>query len=103
MTWPVVSGSATSKSSSGTPPPNGSSGPTLPRTWLPDRHVGEVDDHVGALGQAHEEPVPVVGGEVHRRGEEAALVADRHTSTPGIWLKSRIRKRDWQPLRTRNR
>jgi hypothetical protein len=26
-----------------------------------------------------------------------------HTSTPGIALKSRIRKRDWQPFRKRNR
>jgi hypothetical protein len=24
------------------------------------------------------------------------------TSTPGIWLKSRIRKRDWQPFRKRS-
>jgi hypothetical protein len=32
MTWPGVVGSATSKSSPGTPPPNGSSGPTLPST-----------------------------------------------------------------------
>ena len=44
---------------------------------VPDRHVGEVDDQVGPLGQAHEQPVAVVGGEVHRGGEEAALVADR--------------------------
>ena len=44
---------------------------------VPDGHVGEVDDQVGPLGQAHEEPVAVVGGEVHRGGEEAALVADR--------------------------
>ena len=42
-----------------------------------DRHVGEVDDQVGPLGQAHQQPVAVVGGEVDRGGEEAALVADR--------------------------
>jgi len=32
ITWPVVAGWAGSKSSPGTPPPKGSSGPTLPRT-----------------------------------------------------------------------
>ena len=57
--WPVVSGSATSKSSTGSPPPKGSSGPTLPSTWLPDGHVGEVDDQVGPLGEAHQQPVVV--------------------------------------------
>ena len=32
MTWPVDVGSAAGKSTPGIPPPNGSSGPTLPRT-----------------------------------------------------------------------
>ena len=85
------------------PPPNGSSGPTLRRTWLPTGHVGEVDDDVGPLRQAHQQPVAVVGGEVDRRGEEAALVADLPDLDPGMLLKSRIRKRDWQPLRKRRR
>ena len=76
MTWPVVSGSAASKSSSGIPPPNGSSGPTLPEDVAADRHVREVDDDVGALGQAHEDPVVVIRRDVHRRRQEAALVAD---------------------------
>ena len=58
------------------PPPNGSSGPTLPSTWFPDRHVREVHDQVGPLGEPHQEPAGVVGGQVHRRSQEAALVAD---------------------------
>ena len=41
-----------------------------------DRDVGEIDDQVGALGEADEQPVAVVGGEVDRRREESALVAD---------------------------
>ena len=40
------------------------------------RHVGEVHDQVGALGQPHQQPVVVVGGQVDRGREEAALVAD---------------------------
>ena len=58
------------------PPPNGSSGPTLREHVAARGDVGEVDDHIGAFGQAHEQPVAVVGREVDRRGEEAALVPD---------------------------
>ena len=39
------------------------------------RDVGEIDDHVGALGQAHQQPV-AGSREVDRRREETALVAD---------------------------
>ena len=59
----------------GTPPPNGSSGPRLPRTCLPSGHVREVHDDVRTLGQAHEQGV-ARGRHVHRRGQEATLVAD---------------------------
>jgi hypothetical protein len=41
-----------------------------------DRHACEVHDQVGALSEAHQEPVVVVGGQVDRCGEEATLVAD---------------------------
>ena len=40
------------------------------------RDVGEVHDDVGTLGQAHQQPVAVVRGEVDWRGQEPALVAD---------------------------
>ena len=76
MTWPVCPGRRPAKSTPGTPPPNGSSGPTLPEDVVADRHVGEVDDQVGPFGQAHQQPVAVGGGQVDRRGQEAALVAD---------------------------
>jgi hypothetical protein len=38
--------------------------------------VREVDDHVGPLGEAHQEAVAVSRGEIDRRCEEPALVAD---------------------------
>src|ERR687898_565322 len=41
MTWPVVAGSPTGKSTPGTPPPNGSSGPPLPSTGVPHGTVVE--------------------------------------------------------------
>ena len=44
-------------------------------------HVGEVDDEVGPFGQAHQQPVAVVGGEVDGCGEEASFVADRLSRT----------------------
>ena len=50
---------------------------------VPDRDVREVDDHVGPLGEAHQQPVAVIGGQIHRRGEEAALVADLPHLHPG--------------------
>ena len=62
--------------SPGSPPPNGSSGPTLREDVAADRHVREVDDQVGPLGEAHQQPVAVDRGEVDRRRQEAALVAD---------------------------
>jgi len=40
------------------------------------RDPGEVDDQVGALGRDHQQPVAVLGGEVDRGGQQAALVAD---------------------------
>jgi hypothetical protein len=43
---------------------------------VPDGNVGEVDDHVRPLGEAHEEAVLVVCREIHRGGEEPAFVAD---------------------------
>ena len=54
MTCPVVSGSDRSKSSSGSPPPNGSSGPMLREDVAADRDVREVDDEVGPLGERHQ-------------------------------------------------
>ena len=51
-------------------------GPEVAEDVAADRHVREVDDDVGALGEAHQEPVAAAGGDVHRGGEEAALVAD---------------------------
>ena len=42
---------------------------------LSRRDVREVHDDVGALGEAHQDRV-ACGGDVHGRGEEAALVAD---------------------------
>jgi hypothetical protein len=38
--------------------------------------AGEVDDHVGPLGETHEQSIAVVCRDVDRRGQEAALVAD---------------------------
>ena len=56
----------------GSPPPNGSSGAEVEQRDLgADRDVAEVDDHVGPLGGAHQQPL-----ELHRRGQEAALGAD---------------------------
>jgi hypothetical protein len=43
----------------------------------PHRHVGEVDDQIGPLGKAHQQPVAVSGGEVDRGSEKPTLVADR--------------------------
>jgi hypothetical protein len=43
---------------------------------VPNGNVGEVDDHVRPLGEAHEETVLVVRREIHRRGEEPTFVAD---------------------------
>ena len=40
------------------------------------RDVREVDDEVDSLGQAEDDPVVVVGGEVDGTGEEPTLVAD---------------------------
>jgi hypothetical protein len=41
--------------------------------------VGEVDHEVRPLGRRHEQAVAVVGREVHRTGEEPALVAAKST------------------------
>ena len=76
MIWPVVSGSAASKSSPGFAAAEGLVRTDVAEDVVAHRHVGEVDDQVGSLGQAHEQPVAVGRGEVDRRGQEAALVAD---------------------------
>ena len=72
-----MSGSATSKSSSGFAAAERFVGSDVGEHVVADRHVGEVDDQVGPLGQPHQQPVAVAGGEVDRGFEEAALVADR--------------------------
>ena len=76
ITWPVVVGSATGKSMPGTPPPNGSSGPTIAEDVVAQRHIGEVNDHVGALGRTHEQLAAVERRHIDWRGQEATLVAD---------------------------
>ena len=45
-------------------------------------HVREVDDHVGAFGQAHQQPIAALG-DVDGRRKEAALVADLPDLDPG--------------------
>jgi len=57
------------------------------------RYVGEVDDHVGALGVTHQQPVAIHRREIHRRRQEAALVADLPDLDTRMVLKSRIRAR----------
>ena len=89
MTWPVVSGSAGAKSAPGSPPPNGSSGPTLlqddarcPRgtsvksTMTSARSAGRISSCC----------------ELHRRGQEAALGC-RSARTACRCSSCRIRKR----------
>ena len=72
-----MSGSATSKSSPGFAATEGFVGSDVGEQVVAQRHVGEVDDQVGPLGETHQQPVVVVGGEVDGGGEEAAFVADR--------------------------
>jgi hypothetical protein len=60
----------------GLPAPERFIRPHIPEDVVPDRDVREVDDHVGALGEPHQDPVVVVRGDVHRGSEEAALIAD---------------------------
>ena len=99
MIWPVLAGSAASKSPAA-PRRRQLVRPQVAQHVVARRDVGEVDDEVGPLGQAQQQPVVVGGGQVDRRSvQEAALVADL-PPPHGMWLKSRIRNRDWQPLRT---
>ncbi len=39
-------------------------------------HVGEIDDHIGALSEAHEQAVAVGRREVHGGSQEATFIAD---------------------------
>jgi hypothetical protein len=48
-----------------------------------DGHVGEIDDHVGSLGQTHQQPVGVIRREVDGSCEKSALVADLPRLDPG--------------------
>ena len=77
MIWPVDVGVGGVEVDAGDAATEGLVGSDVAEHVVADRHVGEVDDQIGPLGQAHQQPVAVVGGEVHRGGEEAALVADR--------------------------
>ena len=77
MIWPVVVGIGDVEVFVGFAAAEGFVGTDVGEHVVPDRHVGEVDDQVGPLGQTHEEPVAVGRGQVHRGGEEPAFVADR--------------------------
>ena len=57
------------------------------------RHVGEVHDQVGALRQTQQQPVAVVGGQVHGGRQEAALVADR----PDLHTRDLAEVQDQEP------
>jgi hypothetical protein len=43
---------------------------------IADRNVGKVDDHVGSLGQSHQQTAAVISGEVYRRRKETTLVSN---------------------------
>ena len=68
-----------------------------------DRDVREVDDHVRPLGQPHQEPVAETAVRFTGSARNPPSLPICHTSTPGMFAKSRMRKRDWHPLRNRNR
>ena len=60
MTCPVEVGSATVEVDAGLPAAERLVGTDVAEDVVPDRHVGEVDDEVGPLGQPHQEAVAVV-------------------------------------------
>ena len=76
MTWPVESGSADVEVPLRLPAAEGLVRSDVAQDVPPDRDCGEVDDEIGPLRQPHEQPVAVIDGQVDRRREEAALVAD---------------------------
>ncbi len=58
-------------------------GSEVPEEVAPHGYVREIDDHVGPLGQTHEQPVVVIRGDVHGRGQEPTLVSDLPRLDPG--------------------
>jgi len=103
MTWPVVDGSATGKSTPGMPPPNGSSGPTLPSVQLPTgTFVKSTMTSARSAGPISRR-LPLTAVWLTGAARNPPSLPICQTSTPGIWLKSTIRKRDWQPFSRRNR
>ena len=76
MIWPVEAGSADRKIDTGNTAAKGFVRTDVAQHVVAQRNVGEVDDQVGTLGQAHEQTIAVGRREVHRRGQETALVAD---------------------------
>ena len=55
ITWPVVSGSATRKSTPGHAAAEGLIRADIAEDVVAHRHVGEVHDDIGAFGRAHEQ------------------------------------------------
>ena len=98
ITRPVESGSEGSKSMSGRPSPNGSSGPRFLRMIrVPTGRPVEVDDHIRALRRRDQELFAS-----HRRVQEAAFCPNLPERQPWL-IELRTRKRELQPLRKRNR
>ena len=60
MIWPVVSGSATSKSVIWLTAAEGLVGAQIAQHVIASWHIGEVHDHVGALRQTHEKLIAMI-------------------------------------------
>jgi 1,2-phenylacetyl-CoA epoxidase PaaB subunit len=43
---------------------------------IADRNVGKVHDHVGSLGQTHQQTASVISRQVYRRRKETTLVSN---------------------------
>ncbi len=51
-------------------------GSDIAENVIANRHVGKVDDHIGAFGQPHQESVAMVRREVDRRRQKPAFVTN---------------------------
>ena len=106
ITWPVVPGSAAGKSVSGTPPPKGSSGPSLIRkssvpVESPVKSTMTSARSAGAMGLLD-------GTGSGRKPPSAPICQKGSAADAGLFASGsvaifKIRKRELQPLRQRNR
>ncbi len=99
----MVAGSATGKSTPGTPPPKGSSGPTLPSTWFPTGTLVKSTITSARSAGPMRSRFALAAVRFTGAARKPPSLPICQTSTPGIALKSRIRKRESQPLRKRKR